>query len=193
MDLHFSVRRSLVGSIIVLCTGIAIGQERLQAPPHSPPKICEAPQSLWCIARGVGNIQISPSKDPGVRNIWKLWDDEWKEYPAMILESWGCRSGYADEVKVIDYSDSYKWHGEIRNSILVSLKSDGACTLRLLSPPISEDHSENAFSMKLTSIFLCSPESCVDRPLAQQVWPAIQSKVLEEREQKGQKGQKNAN
>lgn len=141
--------------------------------PSAPPRKCEITVGAWCIFESNITIQHKPSAESGYRSVWTIWGSNWSKQPSIILEPNGCRDGLSDVVRLIEFDGNFPWDGRRWNSILVKLKSDDACNLRLLSPTVEDDPSGAAFSANLSLIRACQTQDCMGPTLGERLWPAV--------------------
>lgn len=142
----------------------------------SPPRKCEITLGSWCIFESNIVIQHRQSRVPAYDDVWRLWGSDWKKYPSVILEPSGCRKGLSDAVELIGFDARFEFDDRIWNAITVSLKSDGTCNLKLLSPTLSEDPTGVAFATNLGLIRVCRAVPCLGPVLGEYIWPEVQRK-----------------
>lgn len=139
----------------------------------APPRECEIRMATWCIFRSNITIQHKPSHDIGYRSVWTMWGSYWSSQPSVILEPAGCREGLADMLQVVNFDGTFERDNRKWNSIIVRLKSDKTCDLRLLAPTLKDDLGGAAFSANLSLVGACKTQDCSGPTIGDGIWPAI--------------------
>ena len=166
----FSMKLSwLIGSAFCLTVLVAPEQVAAMGPsaqsqdgPSAPPRVCEIRQKAWCMYQESSEItdqQVTDSQDSEV-HIWAMRNNYYPNSVLMIVEPNGCRNAFANEVKSLEYDKSIKWHGKIWDQMLVRLRTDGSCDLKLLVPVYDHSPLEWAFSVGRLLIAACPDEQC---------------------------------
>lgn len=165
----------MLSAVLYLLLEVSAGGDVVAMAAAAPKQQCEIRMPVWCIYKDDVVIKNEPGRVPGYRSVWTMWGDYWKEHPAVILEPAGCRVGLSDEIELISIDRRYVWNEEEWNSLVVRLKSDGSCDLRMLSPPKGADPVGAAFSANLSSIQACSTADCEGQKIGAVIWPQVQN------------------
>lgn len=142
----------------------------------APPRVCEIRQETWCIFASNITIENQPGRLPDYRTSWKFWGSHWVDFPAVIHEPKGCRSGTSDTVELLHFQPNFQWNGRKWNSIDVRLKRDGSCDLKLLSPSLKDEPTGAAQSAILTLVRACRTTSCDGPVLGETISYPLQKK-----------------
>jgi hypothetical protein len=153
----------LASTFMILSTGLASANEpRTIGPASAPPKVCEIRQRAWCIYQEGAEItdtQRIDNDDPG-DHTWILKDVRSPNSSLVIFEPDGCRIGFSDTVKAMEYTRNVKWKGRLWDQMQIGLRSDGSCDLKLLISPYDGNPLEWAFSTGRVLLAACSDEKC---------------------------------
>lgn len=159
-----------------LITAIAIGAGLIFPMPRKamadegrstePPARCEIHQMAWCMLLDDMTYQDVPSTQENMASTWYLRGPLWKQYPLIINEPAGCRTGYSDIVKLVRFDRYYKVGEKTFGRIVVRLKKNGSCDLEMLSSKKSDDKYAGGFFAGLTSVKPCIDASCSGEVLA---------------------------
>ena len=172
LAMNASSHAGFVVALVALSTFAGLGSSKsVNAMP--PVRVCEIRQSTWCIYAGDITIQHRLSSDVEYRSVWSIWGRYWADHPAVVLEPSGCRNGHSDQIRLIEHDVGFEWSGRKWDSVVVRLKVDGTCDLRLLSPAKGEDPRQSAFSAKLTLIQTCLTDLCEGVVVAREVLPEL--------------------
>lgn len=119
-----------------------------------PPRHCAITRGAWCIMDGYYQITYS-GVDNQPLNQWVISQDRWSDEPAVILESVGCRDAVADENEIVETNREVEWNGQLWREVVVRLRGDGKCELRLLAPTFERVELDTAASELSGSIAVC--------------------------------------
>ncbi len=132
----------------------------------APTRKCELRLSSWCIADGASIITRRLADDGVHDRTWSLEGRFRPESKLFVLEPNGCKTGYADELKLLHLEGGVAWNGRTMNKATVRIKSDGSCDLQILFAPSSGDPMEWALSSGLALIWGCRDQACTPFPMS---------------------------
>jgi len=170
-----SMTLNVAPALLVILVACAQSGKAKVAPLEAlaPPRECEIRMAAWCIFKSNITIQHKPSSDPAYRSVWTMWGSYWSTQPSVVLEPAGCREGLSDMLRVVNFDGNFQWDNRKWNSIVIQLKSDKTCDLRLLAPTVKDDPGGAAFSANLSLIRACQTQDCLGSTLGERIWPAI--------------------
>lgn len=132
----------------------------------APPQRCEIRFSAWCIVQGASVVTRRLADDGINDRTWSLEGSFLPESKLLILEPRGCKTGHADEMRLISFEKGIEWNRQTLDRAVVRIKSDRSCDLKVLFPGLTGDAREWAFSTGLALIWGCADDACTPRPLA---------------------------
>lgn len=98
---------------------------------QSPPIECRERLGAWCILRlGAREVDVEYSQVDGLF-IWRIGDPRWGNEEIAIREPKSCRTTFADSVDMVDGGAELGADGRHYQNLIISLRKDGTCDLRL--------------------------------------------------------------
>lgn len=158
---------TVVGGALMLIGGAPTPVEKMQiaARPHAPPTFCEIRQATWCWLSSDATFEDRPSRAAGFSSLWIVRGGTWRNYPLVMHEPTGCRSGRADTVNLIKPPINVRLRGKLWNKIIVGLKKDGTCNLEFLYPKLSDDPQAGGFFAAMNLLRPCRNPACDGEPI----------------------------
>lgn len=144
-----------ISAWLLFASPAAFGQSR-----PSPPRKCEIRQPAWCVYQEWSEITDRLDTTGPRDHIWTIHDVDHPESRLVILEPFGCRTGFADTVTALGFDPDVRWKDKTWDRMRVRLRQDGSCDLTLLVPLFNDDPMEWAFSAGRASIMACRDEKC---------------------------------
>lgn len=149
----------------------------------APSVNCEIRNSVWCIADGAYSIKRELATDSVNDRIWTIGDYFKPEYKLIVLEPNGCKSGYANQTKLLSIEPNYVWNNTKWNRAFFKLKSGNDCNLTLLFSLPTYDTSKWTYPLNLELIRPCTNVECHDESLAR-FMPQLKSAFVNSQEKK---------
>lgn len=140
-----------------------------------PPMQCAIKRGAWCIISSNHTITYSGVHDEP-RYQWHIAGDYWKDEPALILESKGCRDAVADDNQIVETNSEVTWEGKRWREVVVRLRKDGTCELRLLAPTFDQVELDAAASRLSTNIAVCfAHQPCEQSSISSDIYRTFRS------------------
>lgn len=136
-----------------------------------PPIKCDISRGAWCFLRSPYTFTFFHAQDESF-SAWKVVEDHWSNEPGFVLEDNGCGDvGHADTLEVSVIPDGVAWSGQQWRGVLVKLRADGSCNLRLLAPLPSQAPLDMAASALSTHVAICYEDrACTPNVIADKVY-----------------------
>jgi hypothetical protein len=149
-------------AVSLLPTASASNSANHAPSPSSPLLTCEIRQRAWCIHNGTAEVTlVQPvvSSDPPGR-AWLLRDLHYPNSFLAVLEPQGCREVLADAVDPVSFAHGVHWREKTWDQLVVRLRKDGSCDLKLLLSPYDPSTESWAFSEGRNLLLACKDDAC---------------------------------
>jgi hypothetical protein len=124
----------------------------------APEQQCTSGHGAWCVLQGAAEIQLSTGSSS---SSYKLSDPSHPASALIVIAPAACMHGYADRTSLRSFRHGVTFQDGPWEEVVVDLRADGSCGLRILLPPSGSSPTECAFSTGLQLIRACKSESCV--------------------------------
>ena len=146
-------------SLACICILGCSNPHSLSDEPHNAPaRECEFERGSWCLLQGSYKVEFLGINNPP-SNLWTISEDYWEDETVKIIEPLLCRDHPADIVKEISRQKKEVFK-ETWDEIVVRLKEDETCDLRILSPEKSKSLAIKNFLRAQIAICLKSNSYC---------------------------------
>lgn len=149
----------------------------LGAEPLEPPLKCKIMHGAWCILDGVDQREFTSYRNRYWRQ-WNLHDKYWNREVGVVLERRDCRGKAANTIEVVKVRPNTLWAGRRWNEVLLKLRKDRTCELRLFVPVDDRDFVKKAATSLSGNIAVCLR----GRPFVENVLSPLVYKLLENTE-----------
>jgi hypothetical protein len=158
---------SVLWSVLLFCSS------SLRAEPKEPPLKCGIDRTSWCIVKNADDIKVSVTKKDKWRE-WRIFDNYWKREVGLVLEKKRCPALKAEGLWVSSVNGNVLWEGEQWQEVVVDLRKDKLCTLRLLVPTRNREFRRKAASSLSGHIAACLPnQKCTSNVLSTHVYKLL--------------------
>ncbi len=130
-----------------------------------PPLRCEIARGAWCIMPGVGKIETF-DRDNKISRL-TIIDEYWGKEVGMVTEGPACSNAFADIVEIVEINSDLLHNGRYWREIVVKLRRDNTCFLRLMVPTGDKAFVSPAASSLSGHLAACiAGRACTDHILA---------------------------
>lgn len=124
----------------------------------APQQRCVRSHGAWCVLQGAAETHLSTGSSS---SSYRLSDPSHPASALIVVAPVACMRGYADQISLRSFEHGIAFQDEPWEEVVVDLRADGSCGLRILLPPSGSSPTEWAFSTGLQLIRACKSESCL--------------------------------